>query len=171
MDILKTLDTYYPPPAFYFNVTIIGPGLMGAALAVTGALKIDIDAKFQEVSGINVEFNTEEVAEGGENRFKHKLPSQSKYPNLSLKRGVVTRFSALSHWCEQTLGSRFIEPIKPKTLKVDLLNEKGYPSLFWIFHNAYPVKWDVSNMNSEENKVLTETLEFSYSYFKRYNGA
>lgn len=153
---------YYPPAAFYFSVSV--------GNSTDGSAKTDIDGKFQEVSGITVEFNTEEVAEGGENRFKHKLPSQAKYPNLTLKRGAVTISSALADWCAETLGTRFMNPIKTKTIKVNLLNEKGAPSLYWTFYNVYPVKWDVSGMNSQENKILIETLEFSYNYFVRGHG-
>ncbi len=167
---LKVLGAYYPPPAFYFNVSIFSSTAAGIAMAVANtAFKVDVDGKFQEVSGITAEFETEDVAEGGENRFKHKLPTRGKYPNLSLKRGAVTCYSPLANWCSDTLNTRFIEPITTKTVKVDLLNQSGAPTLFWIFYNAYPVKWEVSSMSSQDNKILTETIEMSYNYFKRYN--
>ena len=51
----------YPPSAFYFKV------VFGATLGMT-------DTSFQDVSGISTEVTTEDVIEGGENRFVHKLP-------------------------------------------------------------------------------------------------
>ena len=153
-------ETYYPPGAFYFSVHVMGSATPLMALT-------DIDASFQEVSGIQAEFGVEEVAEGGENRFVHRLPRQGKYPNLSLKRGIVTRDSFLAEWAGQTIGSRLSLPIITQNLLVMLMGESGVPSVAWAFVNAYPVKWDVASLNSEDNKILTETLELSYNYFDR----
>lgn len=155
-------NPYYPPPAFYFTVSIIGP--LSLASLVT-----DIDNSFEEVSGITAEFEIEEIAEGGENRFKHRLPTHAKYPNLVLKRGVVTVDSFLAEWCGQTIGSSMSIPIVTQSILVSLLNASGVPSIVWGFSNAWPVKWEVSAMNAQENKLLTETLEFSYNYFERLN--
>lgn len=77
---------YYPPVGFYFGVSIEG-------------FNDTIDAEFQSVSGLSVDIETEEYAEGGENRFKHKLPVRTKFPNLVLKRGLVVKDSSLLKWC------------------------------------------------------------------------
>lgn len=147
-------ETYYPPPAFYFTVKLIGS-------------TPDIDASFEEVSGIQSELEFEEVAEGGENRFKHRLPRSAKYSNLILKRGVVTKSSRLANWAGQTIGSKLSRPIRTHDLLVMLLNEKGLPTVAWAFVNAYPVKWEVAALGSTRNEILTETLELSYNYFER----
>ncbi|MEZ4858757.1 MAG: phage tail protein [Flavobacteriaceae bacterium] len=31
--------------------------------------------------------------------------------------------------------------------------------------HAYPVKWNVSDLNAEENKIAIETIELAYNYF------
>ena len=165
-------SSYYPPAAFYFRVDVIG--VLGAA-----SLATSIDNSFEEVSGITAEFETEEIAEGGENRFTHRLPLRGKYANLVLKRGVVTSDSFLAEWCGQTIGSSLAGsslagsslggPIVPQNILVSLLSEGGLPSIVWGFSNAWPVKWEISAMNAQENKLLMETLEFSYNYFERIN--
>jgi phage tail-like protein len=155
-------DAYYPPPAFYFTVTILGS-------ATALSLLTSIDASFQEISGIEAQFNVEEVAEGGENRFVHRLPKQGKYSNLVLKRGAVYTDSFLSEWFGQTVGSGMSLPILPQNLLVTLLNESSVPLIAWAFVNAYPVKWNMAAMNSQDNKILIETLELSYNYFERLN--
>ncbi len=155
-------DTYYPPSAFYFTVHVLGSGTLFSLLT-------DIDASFEEVSGIEAEFGIDPVVEGGENRFTHKLPKAAKYQNLVLKRGVVTEDSVLAEWVGQTVGSGMSLPILPQNLLVTLLNESGNPVIVWGFINAYPVKWKTAPMNSLENKVLTESMEFSYNYFERLN--
>jgi phage tail-like protein len=155
-------EPYYPPPAFYFTVTILG-----SATAIS--LLTGIDASFQEISGIEAEVQTEEVAEGGENRFVHRLPKQSRHSNLVLKRGAVYTDSFLSEWFGQTVGSGLSLPVLPQNLLVTLLNASGIPLIAWAFVNAYPVKWNMAAMNSEDNKILIETLELSYNYFERIN--
>jgi len=154
--------TYYPPGAFYFTVHVLGSG-------TAFSLMTDIDASFQEVSGIEAQFGIEEVVEGGENRFVHRLPKATKYSNVVLKRGVVTMDSVLAEWVGQTVGSGLSMPILPQNLLVSLLNESGNPIIVWGFANAWPVKWQVSAMSSTENKILMETLELSYNYFERLN--
>ena len=67
---------YYPPVAFKFHVFI--DDIYGAK-----------EGSFQEVMGLNVKIETEDIQEGGENRFVHKFPKAPKYPNLILKRGML----------------------------------------------------------------------------------
>lgn len=155
-------DEYYPPGAFYFTVTILGSG---TALSVL----TDIDASFQEVTGIQAEFGVEEVAEGGENRFVHRLPLPAKYPNLVLKRGVVTKDSFLAEWFGQTVGSGLSLPILTQNLLVTLLSPDGLPAIVWLFVNAWPVRWEVGALDAQRNEILVETLELAYNYFERFN--
>jgi len=153
-------DANYPLPAFYFALRVLdGPG--------SDVRHPDIDASFQEISGMEVERDTEAVVEGGENRFVHRLPKPARYSNLVLKRGVTNGDSFLSEWMEKTLVSNLRSPIQAHDLMVTLLNEQGTPAVRWTFTKAIPVKYRVSALNAQENKVLIETLEFAYNYFKR----
>lgn len=152
-------EPYYPPPAFHFSVAVLGSA--SALAAVAG------DGSFQEVSGIRAELDTEEVVEGGENRFVHRLPRPAKYSNLVLKRGVVLGDSFLAEWVGQTVGSGLSLPIVPQNLLVTLLDGEGSPSVVWAFVNAWPVRWETGPLDSMDNKVLTESLEFTYNYFDR----
>jgi phage tail-like protein len=156
----KTSMPVYPAVAFHFGVWL--DGISGGS--VNGATA---DASFQEVSGIKVEFSHDEVVEGGENRFVHRLPKPSRQHNLVLKRGVVVETSRLAKWVGDTLGSTFARPIEPRQVAVDLRNEEFEPLIIWTFLNAYPVRWEVSALNAMENAILIETMELSYSYFVR----
>ena len=75
---------YYPPVGFHFKVEFMGIGN-------------DNDSRFQSVSGLTVEYETESFKEGGENRFEHKLPVRTKsnksllHPYITLKANVVPR--------------------------------------------------------------------------------
>lgn len=143
----------YPPVSFSFSLSFSGSS--GSS-----------DAAFQEASGINVEMNTEEVGSGGENRFKYRLPGKTKYSNLVLKRGLIPKNSPLFTWCEQTLNLGLAEPIQTKTITVALLDNKQKILISWVFQNAYPVKWSVSEFKSMENAYAVESIEFAYNYFE-----
>ncbi|MGA9997452.1 MAG: phage tail protein [Pyrinomonadaceae bacterium] len=167
-------DEYYPIGAFHFSVKVLDPITLGS-LAVNlatgdfGSILTSIDASFQEVTGIESQFEVEEVVEGGENRFVHRLPRYTKYSNLVLKRGIVTKLSFLAEWFGLTIGSSLSLPIIPMNVMVMLLNEDGWPAVVWFFAHAYPVRWEIAPMDSMDNKILTERLEFSYNYFQRVN--
>ena len=146
--------TDYPPSAFYFKVDFFSPYGKG-------------DASFQEVSGIGSEIETEDVIEGGENRYVYRLPKSVKHPKLVLKRGIATMNSPLVMWCKSVLEAGFIAPIVPLSLLVFLMNENKFPIRAWGFANAYPVKWEVDAFNSTKNEVAIEKIELSYTYSYR----
>ena len=123
------------------------------------------DAAFQEATGLSKTLGVEEVVSGGENRFKYRLPTQVQFENLTLKRGIAPVDSPLLTWCQETLDSGLAKPIKPKNAIVKLLNSDGQPCQSWTFVNAYPVKWSVSELNSEKNALLIESIELAFNYF------
>ena len=143
------MNTYYPPVNYHFKVEFVGIESQ------------ETDIQFQSVSGLSVDIETEEFAEGGENRFKHKFPVRTKFPNLVLKRGMVTN-SKLIDWCRDAIESFQFKPIN---LTVKLLNEKHEPLVTWNVVHAYPIKWAVDDLNAEENKISIETIELAYNYF------
>ncbi len=70
--------------------------------------------------------------------------------------------SNLINWCLDAIESFIFEPID---LTVKLLNEEHEPLVTWNVVHAYPVKWKVSDLNAEENKIAIETIELAYNYF------
>ncbi|MCG8574692.1 MAG: phage tail protein [Flavobacteriales bacterium] len=137
------------PVSFYFKLSFKGE-----------------DAAFQEVSGLSKELAVEEVTCGGENRFKYRLPTIASGQNLVLKRAVVTKGSQLLGWCSTTMDQGLAKAVQPHDVTVSLLNAKGTPSRSWTFHNAYPIKYALSDFKSTENSVLIETIELAYTYFE-----
>ncbi len=140
---------YYPPVSFYFTVQF---PIISDSTA---------ENSFQSVSGLSVEFDTESFKEGGENRFEHKLPVRAKYPDLVLKRGMLTDSKAIL-WCKAAFESMIFVPTP---IIIMLLSEKGTPLKTWNIVNAWPKKWSVSEFKSDDNSVVVETLELSYQYF------
>ncbi|MEP7352660.1 MAG: phage tail protein [Acidobacteriota bacterium] len=140
-------DMPYGPLAFYFEVMVDG---------VLGGL-------FQEVSGISSEMEIDEIAEGGENRYKHRLPKGVKLPDLVLKGGSVPIDSPLIDWCRSRLEEGFIQSIEPKRVVVNLLDGNATAIRSWSFESAYPVKWEVNGFHSTKDKIAVEQIVLSYS--------
>lgn len=139
---------YYPPVGFHFKVEFQGIGN-------------DNDVRFQSVGGLNVEYDTESIKEGGENRHEHKLPTRTKFSDLSLKRGMLTD-SAVITWVKKALFDREFQPAQ---IIITLLNPEHEPLKTWKVNKAWPRKWSVSDLNANENSIVVETLELSYSFF------
>lgn len=140
------MATYYPPLGYHFRVEFN---------------HIKGEFQFQSVSGLNVELETEQIPEGGENRFTHKLPVRTNYPNLVLKRGLLVN-SELIKWCRDALEEY---NIRPADLTISLLNEEHEPLITWNVVHAWPVKWALADFNAEESKIAIETIELVYNYF------
>lgn len=145
---MSALKTVFPTADFYFQVKV----------------ENEIYA-FKEVSGISSEFTTEEIAEDGENRFKHKVPTNVKYSNLELKRGLVPENSKFIKWINDTIQPGFFNKIKPKNVEVSLLNEEGAITMSWSFVRAWPVAWNFASLNSMNNEILVESISLSYNTF------
>ncbi|MCU0432827.1 MAG: phage tail protein [Bacteroidia bacterium] len=148
------MATSYPPVGFHFIVTIADLQMPDGAVPFIRA---------QEVKGLSATISTEEIQEGGENTFTHKLPKGVTYQPLVITRGMVS-------------GSVFVEWIKlgveqfrfyPVNLLVTLLDEQHLPLEYWFIANAYPIKIGTSDLNAQDNKIVIETLELQYQYFRR----
>ena len=150
---------YYPPSCFHFKVEFVG----------VDGMNTDTEQRFQEVSGLSFEVETEVLREGGENRFEYKLPKRAKYPNLVLKRGLLTG-TAFLDWFKSAMNTYFtvlVYDFKPADITITLLDEADQPVAIWNVVQAYPLKWSMSDLKSSENAVVIETMELAYQYFER----
>jgi phage tail-like protein len=144
-------DPIYPPVGFHFRVEFQdNPDLDGQ------------EAYFQEVSGLSVEIEPMSWKVGGENRFEFRLPSRTKYQNLVLKRGLL-KDSKLIDWVKESIETL---EVTTATVLVVLLNENHEPLSTYRFIHAWPQKWSVTDFNAEENRLVIESIELAYQYFK-----
>ncbi len=141
---------YYPPVGFHFKVEVVG---LSPA--------VDDDVRFTEVGGLSMELASEEVPEGGENRFVQKYPTRAKYPELVLKRGLL-KGSGVRQWVQECIAD---QQVTTHDVDVKLLNSDHQPLLTWHLVKAYPTKWSVSDLNATANTVVVETLQLFYQYF------
>ncbi|MFT6270095.1 MAG: phage tail-like protein [Alphaproteobacteria bacterium] len=147
------MTAYYPPVGFHFAVDVAG-------------FDNSADSRFSDVSGLSAEMSTEEVAEGGQNSFVQKFPVRTKYPELTLKRGLLTQ-SEMIKWIASSIDDFDIEP---RNITIKLLNEEHEPLMSWHIVGAYPVKWSASDFSASSNSIVVESLQFYYQYFSIKQG-
>lgn len=152
---MQTATDFRLPVAFQFTVSFMG------------VIPPGVDGAFQEVSGFDAGFEVESVAEGGENRFVHKLPKPVKQGTLKLKRGLTDLSSPLALWCTATIQNGLSVQIQPCDLLICLLDEEGNPVASWTIGNAYPLKWSIVPFDAMKNEIAIETIELAYQTMQR----
>lgn len=141
---------FTPPVGFHFKVEVLG------------LTPVADDLRFVEVGGLALEVATEDVPEGGENRFVQRYPGRAKYGDLVLKRGLL-KHSEVWNWARQCIEEL---DVTPQDVNVTLLNPEHEPLMTWHVVGAYPVKWSVSDLNATANTFIVETLTLAYRHFR-----
>jgi phage tail-like protein len=134
---------------FRFSVQFLAGGLVPNPL----------DLRFQKVSGLSAEVETEDVNEGGQNLYSHRLPTRVKYNNLTLERGMVIGSPLNVEFNAAISLFKFVT----SSVLVTLLAESKAPLAAWLFLKAYPVKWSTSDLNATDNSVVIDTMELAYT--------
>ena len=102
---------------------------LGDANSATFLFEVDgVDiGRFEEVSGLEVSIETEDIPEGGQNSFIHKMPGRMSWPNIVLKRGVTKQDNLLS-WFNESSGEQFSangNKLVRKSAAITLLDRAG----------------------------------------------
>ena len=153
--IIAASDSFLP--AFRFNVSF-------SDLKIGDKTVKQKDIGFSEVSGIGAELQIEEVVEGGENQFVHRLPKPAKYKNLVLKRAMETDVQPVIQWAEQAIYNMKFSTC---TVTVSIMKDDEHPLASWKFENAYPVKLEIGSLDAKKGEIVIETLELVYRYSQR----
>jgi len=112
-------------------------------------------AGFQEVTGLQVETETEDYREGGVNEYVHRLAGPTRYAqNLVLKKGL-TDVESLWRWHQQIVRG----DVRRRNGSIFLLDRAGLPAMWWDFADAFPVKWSGPEFRAEQGAVAVEQLE------------
>lgn|SRR5512145_3362580 len=112
---------------------------------------------FSEVSGLGAEIDIEEYREGGVNDFVHKLPKNTKYSNLILRRGM-TNSVVLYDWYKKVANGK----IERRQITITLIDTQKSPLKNWSFKNAFPVKWNGPDLKSDGNAIAIESVEMAH---------
>ena len=124
--------------------------------------------RFTEVNGLEVEVDVQELEEGGENSFVHKLPGRMKWPNITLKRGITQNDSLLS-WLSKSSGEQFAasgNKLSRSTAAITLLGPSAARLRSWEFDGAFPVKWSGPTFAASSSDMAMEELEIAHHGFR-----
>src|SRR3954464_15951810 len=84
--------------------------------------KDGVDVRFQSVTGLDSNLDTETIKEGGENPPEHVLPVRRKYGPLTLKRGLLKpNDSKLTNRLKETFDGNIVKHVR--ALNILLLDE------------------------------------------------
>jgi len=126
---------------------------------------------FMEINGLEVNVGVEELEEGGENSFVHKLPGRMSWPNITLKRGV-TQNDALLTWLNKSSGEQFAasgNKLSRSTAAITLTGAAGQRLRAWEFAGAFPIRWKGPDFAADSNDWATEELEITHHGFRAKN--
>ena len=130
----------------------------GVLFLAGGVIPNPLDIRFQRVSGLSAEIETEPLSEGGQNLYTQRLPRGVKYNNLVLERGMVVG-SPLNLEFNAVMS---LFKFATSNVLVTLLSDSKAPLAAWLFMKAYPVKWSTSDLTAEPALVI-DTLELAYT--------
>lgn len=110
-------------------------------------------AAFTECTLPTLEWEVEEIKEGGLNTHIHQLPGRRKGARISLKNGVAK--GKLLDWYLEG----FDKAVQRKPLTITLLNAQREPLMVWDIQESYPIKWTGPQLKSDDNAIAIQTLE------------
>lgn len=120
---------------------------------------VDIDNKrqavFTECTLPAIEWEVEEVKEGGLNTYTHQLPGRRKSAKVSLKNGVGK--SELLKWYFSAMEENF----ERHKVTITLLDATHDKVMVWNATDAVPVRWVGPELRTSDATIAIQTLELA----------
>lgn len=146
-----------PFTAFRFLVEVEGPGKT-------------VVAAFSQFSGIKMQTQAVQVRHGSETRgVADYIPTLTMFQNVTLTKGVIGD-NEFFDWILSCAPGPAAAPTgvsQRRTINIVALDARGKRGVEWSLLNAMPVSYEVSPMDSKESSVMTESIEFVITGFKR----
>ena len=128
-------------------------------------LRFDVDiqidnvhvARFTECSGLSIETEVFEYAEGGLNTYKHRLPVRVKYNNITLKRGIDESMDLFTWYLDALEGK-----VTRKNISIIVYDPLKQQVCRWDVLEALPVKWTGPDLKADAGSLAVETLEIAH---------
>lgn len=121
----------------------------------------DVDAGFQEISGIGMEIAVSEYRNGNDaENHTRKVPGLSKSADVNLKRGLVKKLT-LYNWLND-LRNGIQDATTVRTVTIQLKDEAHKPVVTWTLNNAYMTKYTIGQLSAKGNDVAMEEMVLAY---------
>jgi phage tail-like protein len=125
---------------------------------------LEIDAvevgQVLEVGGLRTEAEVFEIEEGGQNGFKHKRVSGSRWENIVL-RYATSKNRFLQGWRDQFLRNPLGEGLW-KSGSIVMFDNHGDPVRRFHFARAWPVSWEGPSLDAGGSELAVESLELAH---------
>lgn len=138
----EKINNAWPLPKFCFKVSI---GKLG-------------ELTFEEVSGLEVEWPTEQQDGNNMQLSESTIPGINRYDILHLKKGTFVSNNKLIDWFDTIKLN--IE--QRESMIISLLDQEGNPTMVWKVANARPIKVTGVNLKSDGNEVTIEQLDLAH---------
>jgi phage tail-like protein len=144
---------------------------LGGGLQVSNAFMFTVDGVeigvFREVSGLELQISTQDIPEGGQNGYVHKLPGRITWPNITFKKGL-TQADNLFAWINEVSGDGFARnsnALTRKTGAIAVVDHDGSPLRSWNLIDVFPVRWSGPSFSTDNQSPLEESLEITHHGF------
>lgn len=136
-------DAPWPVPKFHFKVTFGDAG----------------DIVFQEVSGLDTEYDVMEYRAGNSVNFSTvKMPGLRKDSDVSLKKGIFKAGTALSDYFNEIR----MNTIARQTVTIQLLDGEHSPMFTWTLKNAFPTTISGTDPGAQNGEVAVEEIVLAH---------
>jgi phage tail-like protein len=130
--------------------------------------RLEIDgitqAGFSEVGIGETTTDAIDYREGNMPAHVTKLSGLTKYGNITLKWGVTDSVE-LWNWHRQIVAGQIQNQRKKVTIVA--IDEQGRDKARFVVSEAWPIKYDPSDLNAKGNEVLIEVLELANEGIER----
>lgn len=116
----------------------------------------DVDvAAFTECTLPVIEWEIEQVKEGGLNSRVHQLPGRRKPARLTLKNGIGK--GQLLDWYTSTMDGKYSR----RRVTITLYHSPEIAFMVWNIAEALPIRWTGPQLRSDANTIAIHTLELA----------
>jgi phage tail-like protein len=119
-------------------------------------------AVFTEVTLPTLTMTPDQIKEGGQNNYIHKLPARYDVGTVKLKYGLC-RTSDMLLWYMALMKGDVINSVAD--MIVMMHDQIGLPLAAWTFKDAYPIRWVGPSLRAGESAVAVEEIEFAFTSF------
>lgn len=112
---------------------------------------------FSDCTGLQVEVESQEYREGGQNAFIHRFAGATRHPPLVLRHGV-SPIDGLWGWHQDVVSGN----IHRRNGTIYLLNQSQVPVLWWTFREGLPLKWTGPELKADSAHVAFESIEIAH---------
>lgn len=133
--------------------------------------RLEIDsiaqAGFSEVMIAETSIDAVDYREGTDPPHVRKLSGLTKYGNITLKWGLTIGGTALDLYNWSTDISAGLIKDRRKKVVIVVQDEAGQDAARFVITDAWPIKYDPSDLNAKGNEVIIELLELANEGIER----